>query len=145
LALILRKYCTNVSAIDLNASGTIIVKDISEATFIDVEKEVIGKRFYKSGNSVELSNGMKIEFTGEVEPAAYANNTYYVEGVGSQIKLIPETSLNVPTAFTADIDVEFDAQGFDRLPYSVAIGYPEDKDYIVINRASIDGNLWSRL
>ena len=133
-----------VSANDLNASGTIIVKDISEATFIDVEKEVLGKRFYKSGNSVELSNGMKIEFTGEVEPATYANGTYYVEGVGNQIKLIAETSLNVPTSFTADIDVEFDAQGFDRLPYSVAIGYPEDKDYIVINRASIDGNLWSR-
>ena len=133
-----------VAANDLEASGTIIVKDISEATFIDVEKEVVGKRFYKSSNGIELSNGMKIEFTGEVEPAAYANVTFYVEGVGSRINLIAETSLNVPTAFTANIDVEFDAQGFDRLPYSVAIGYPEDKDYIVINRASIDGNLWSR-
>ena len=133
-----------VAANDLQASGTIIVKDLSEATFIDVEKEVIGKRFYKSSNSVALSNGMKIEFTGEVVPAAYANGTFYVEGVGSEIKLIAETSLNVPTAFTADIDVEFDAQGFDRLPYSVAIGYPKDKDYIVINRASVDGNLWSR-
>ena len=133
-----------VAANDLEASGTIIVKDISEATFIDVEKEVLGKRFYKSSNGVELSNGMKIEFTGEVEPVSYSEGTYYVEGVGDKIKLIAEASLNVPTAFTADIDVEFDAQGFDRLPYSVAIGYPEDKDYIVINRSSNDGNLWSR-
>ena len=133
-----------VAANDLEASGTIIVKDISEATFIDVEAEVVGKRFYKSSNGVELSNGMKIEFTGEVVPETYANKTFYVEGVGSKIQLIDETRLNVPTAFTSDIDVEFDAQGFDRLPYSVAIGYPEDKDYIVINRASIDGNLWSR-
>ena len=129
---------------DLEASGTIVVKDISEATFIDVEKEVVGKRFYKSGNSVELSNGMKIEFTGEVIPATYAEGTFYVEGVGDKIKLIPETSLNVPTAFTTDIENKFDTNGFDRMPYSVAIGYPEDKDYIVINRSSIDGNLWSR-
>ena len=132
------------AANDLEASGTIIVKDISEATFIDVDKEVVGKQFYKSSNGIELSNGMKIEFTGNVVPEMYENNTFYIEGVGDKIKLIPETSLNVPTSFTKDIDVEFDAQGFDRLPYSKAIGYPKDKDYIVINRSSIDGNLWSR-
>ena len=133
-----------VAANDLEASGTIIVKDISEATFIDVEKEVIGKKFYKSSNGIELSNGMKIEFTGEVVPETYARGTFYVEGVGDKINLVSETKLNVPTSFTEDIDIQFDAQGFDRLPYSKAIGYPEDKDYIVINRASIDGNLWSR-
>tara|TARA_B110000090_G_scaffold78344_1_gene89240 strand:+ start:4696 stop:19641 length:14946 start_codon:yes stop_codon:yes gene_type:complete len=132
------------AANDLDASGTIIIKDISEATFIDVTKEVLGKRSYKSSNGVELSNGMKVQFTGSVEPEIYSNSTYYIEGVGDKIVLIPETSLNVPTTFTTDIDIAFDAQGFDRLPYSVAIGYPEDKDYIVINRASIDGNLWSR-
>ena len=133
-----------MSANDLNAAGTIIIKDISEATFIDVDSEVVGKRFYKSSNGISLSNGMKVEFTGQVEPVKYANEAFYVEGVGDKIKLIAESDLNVPTAFTEDIDVEFDAQGFDRLPYSKAIGYPEDKDYFVINRASNDGNLWSR-
>ena len=133
-----------VASNDLEASGTIIVKDISEATFIDVEKEVVGKRTYKSGNSVALSNGMKIEFTGEVIPATYAQGAFYVEGVGDKIRLIPETSLNVPSAFTSDIENQFDTAGFDRMPYSVAIGYPKDKDYVVINRASVDGNLWSR-
>ena len=133
-----------VASNDIEASGTIIVKDISEATFIDVEKEVIGKSTYKSGNSVALSNGMKIEFTGEVIPATYAQGAFYVEGVGDKIRLIPETSLNVPSAFTSDIENQFDTAGFDRMPYSVAIGYPKDKDYVVINRASVDGNLWSR-
>ena len=133
-----------VAANDLEASGVIIIKDISEATFIDVDKEIVGKKTYKSSNGIELSNGMKVEFTGTVVPEMYENNTFYIEGVGDKIKLIPETSLNVPTTFTTDIDVEFDAQGFDRLPYSKAIGYPKDKDYIVINRASVDGNLWSR-
>ena len=129
---------------DLQASGTIVVKDITEATFIDVEKEIIGKKNYKASNGVELSNGMKIYFTGEVEPAKYAEGAFYVEGVGDKIKLIAETELNVPTEFTDDVEVEFDANGFDRLPYGKAIGFPKEKDYIVINRASQDGNLWSR-
>jgi hypothetical protein len=133
-----------VAANDIEASGTIIIKDISEATFIDINKEIIGKKSYQDSNGVKLSNGMKVEFTGEVIPATYATGSFYIEGVGDSIRLISEKTLNVPTSFTSDIDVAFDAQGFDRLPYSKAIGYPENKDYFVINRASLDGNLWSR-
>ena len=133
-----------VASNDINAAGTIIVKDIEEATFIDVESEILGKRFYKTSGGFDLSNGMKIYFTGDVEPSSYAEGAYYVEGVGDSIKLISETKLNVPSAFTSDIFVEFDTDGFDRLPFSSAIGYPETKDYFVINRASKDGNLWSR-
>ena len=132
------------SSNDLQASGTIVVKDITEATFIDVEKEIIGKKNYKTSNGVELSNGMKIYFTGEVEPAKYAEGAFYIEGVGDKIKLVAETELSVPTEFTDDVEVEFDANGFDRLPYGKAIGFPKEKDYVVINRASQDGNLWSR-
>jgi len=106
-----------MAANDLQASGTIVVKDISEATFIDVEKEILGKQTYKASNGVDLSNGMKIFFTGEVEPVSYAEGAFYVEGVGDRIKLVPETNLNVPTDFTDDIDVAFDANGFDRLPF----------------------------
>ena len=36
-------------------SGTIIVKDITEATFIDIEKEIIGKKTYKASSGVDLS------------------------------------------------------------------------------------------
>ena len=133
-----------VAANDLDASGTIVVKDIEEATFIDVEKEILGKRSYKASNGVHLSNGMKVYFTGEVEPASYATGSFYVEGVGTAIKLIPETSLNIPSDFTQDIDDAFDTVGFDNLPFEQAIGYPLDKDYIVINRSATDGNLWSR-
>ena len=75
---------------------------------------------------------MKIYFTGEVEPAKYAEGAFYVEGVGDKIKLIAETELNVSIEFTDDVEVEFDANGFDRLTYGKAIGFPKDKDYIVI-------------
>ena len=133
-----------MAANDLQASGTIVVKDITEATFIDVEKEIIGKQTYKASNGVSLSNGMKVYFTGEVEPANYAEGAFYIEGVGDKIRLIPEVSLNVPTEFTQDIDIAFDENGFDRMPFGKAIGYPKEKDYIVINRSATDGNLWSR-
>ena len=129
---------------DLQASGTIVVKDLDEATFIDVESEILGKKTYKTSNGVELSNGMKVFFTGEVQPASYSEGAFYVEGVGDKIKLIAETSLNVPTEFTDDVDIAFDANGFDRLPFGKAIGFPTEKDYLVINRASQDGNLWTR-
>ena len=135
-----------VSATDINAAGTIIVKDIEEATFIDVTTEILGKSYYKTSNGFNLSNGMKVFFTGNVEPLQYSEGMYYVEGVGNSIELIPEINLNVPSAFSSDIVLEFDNlnEGFDRLPYSSAIGYPLTKDYFVINRASKDGNLWSR-
>jgi hypothetical protein len=129
---------------DLQASGTIVVKDIQDATFLDVEAEIVGKKNYKASSGVDLSNGMKIYFTGEVEPAKYANGSFYVEGVGDAIKLVAETDLSVPTEFTDDVEVEFDTNGFDRLPYGKAIGFPKEKDYIVINRSAQDGNLWSR-
>jgi len=129
---------------DLQASGTIVVKDITEATFIDVEKEILGKKTYKASNGVNLSNGMKVYFTGQVQPTTYAEGAFYIEGVGDKIRLIPEVDLNVPTEFTDDIDIAFDANGFDRMPFGKAIGYPKEKDYIVINRSATDGNLWSR-
>ena len=33
-------------------------------------------------NGYALSNGMKVEFFGNVTPASYAEGKYYVEGVG---------------------------------------------------------------
>ena len=133
-----------MAANDLQASGTIVVKDVEQATFIDVEKEIIGKKSYKTSTGTFLSNGMKVKFQGEVVPESYAVGSFYVEGVGDAIKLIPEKKLNVPTDYTDDFFVEFDNEGFDNLPFSQAFGYPTEKDYIVVNRSSIDGNLWSR-
>ena len=129
---------------DIEAAGLIKVANIEEASAIDVEAEVLGKLEYTSSTGFSLSNGMKIEFGGEVTPSKYAEGAWYVEGVGDKITLTSEKDLEVPTEFTEDFEVEFDAAGFDRLPFSEAIGFPRNKDYIVINRASIDGNLWSR-
>ena len=133
-----------VSDGDINAGGLIRVYDIDEATSIDVEQEIIGKKFYKTSGNFDLTNGMKIYFTGDVTPERYATGQWYVEGVGESIQLIAEDELNVASAFTDDFDVNFDSEGFDRLPYSQAIGYPAEKDYLTIDRTSKDGNLWSK-
>ena len=131
---------------DINVAGLIKVANIEEATFLDVETEVLGKQDYTTAQGFSFSNGMKIRFIGDVIPASYAEGSFYVEGVGDKIELIPESDLTVSSEFTQDVSVEFDAldEGFDRLPFDEASGYPVVKDYIVINRASKDGNLWSR-
>ena len=129
---------------DEDASGVINVYNIEEATKIDVDSEVIGKKTYKTGNGFELSNGMKVYFIGAVTPSSYSEGEYYVEGVGTAIKLVKEDSLDVPTTFTSNITNPFDGGAFDRLPFGQSIGYPLTRDYIAINRSAIDGNLWSR-
>lgn len=108
-----------------------------QGTFLVKERDSI--------RATELSNGMKIKFVGEVIPAIYSNAEWYVEGVGDKIKLVSDIDVEVSFPVGIDLNVPFDAEdGFDRLPFGSAIGFPRDKDYIVINRSSDDGNFWSR-
>ena len=130
---------------NVNLGGLIKVANIEESSFIDVDAEILGKKSYTTRAGWNLTNGMKVRFVGEVLPAKYSNTEWYVEGVGDKIKLISDVDVEVAFPVGVDLEVPFDtADGFDRLPFSSAIGYPRDKDYIVINRASTDGNFWSR-
>ena len=129
---------------DINNSGLIQIKDIEENTEINIEKEILGKRKYKTESGVELSNGMKVSFAGFVTPEKYAKSEWYIEGVGSSIKLIAESDLEIPAGFSENKDIPFDVNAFDRLPFDNATGYASSKDYIVINRSSADRNSWSR-
>ena len=138
------EYIYYVSDTDINAGGLIRVYDAEEAAFIDVENEILGKTSYTTGDGFELSNGMKIYFQGTTRPDTFQTGFYYVEGVGDAIQLIPESDLTLAGAFVDNESIEFDSEGFDTIPYSTAIGYPREKDYLTINRTSIDGNLWSK-
>ena len=95
-------------------------------------------------NGYELSNGMKLEFFGDVSPSKYGEGTWYVEGVGDSIKLIAESDLSVSAGYLSDIKTQFDGQAFDALPFDDALSYTNQKDYIVINKGSKDRNQWSR-
>jgi len=133
-----------ISKEDPNLSGMIKIYDLIENTEINVEKEILGKAFYTTSQGWDLSNGMKLNFVGDVTPAKYSNGEWYVEGVGDEIILINSEDLELNSLFVSNLDVQFDNKGFDQLPYDEAIGYAKNKDYIVINRSSNDGNLWSK-
>ena len=137
-----RLYYISKNAVD--TSGQIRIYDIEENAFLNVGEELLGKKTYLSANGVELSNGMKIRFQGDVEPVKYATNDWYVEGVGDKIKLIRDQDLIIPAAYSDAKRIPFDSDNFDTLPFSDASAYATEKDYIVVNRASPDRNAWSR-
>jgi len=93
-------------------------------TTINVDKDIVGAKNYKSPNGVTFSNGLKIQFDSSASPSNYVGNTYYVEGVGTAIKLIDVTKFQIPESYAAN-----------------GIATP---DYITINRAGQDLNSWTR-
>jgi hypothetical protein len=133
-----------VSKNDVNTSGFFKIYDLDDNTEIDVEKEILGKKTYKIDSATELSNGMKVHFIGNVTPIKYDTGSWYVEGVGTAIRLVEEASLANPGEYTFNEDVEFDSLNFDTQGFDVNSNYPAIKDYITINRSSRDLNPWSR-
>ena len=129
---------------DINLGGVIQIYEKADDTTINVEAEIIGKASYTLTNGTPLSNGMKLAFKGQVFPAEYATGQYYVEGVGTNIKLIRADLLEIISPFTTSQDVEFDSSPFDQEPFDTATGYAGKLDYILINRSSKDNNPWSR-
>ena len=133
-----------ISKNNIDTSGLIKIYDIAENSAINVTDEIIGKKNYTSANGVKLSNGMKLTFQGEVTPTKYDDSQWYVEGVGSQIKLINSKDLIIPAAYTESKLIPFDTDKFDELPFADAKAYATNKDYITVNRGSNDRNAWSR-
>ena len=103
--------------------GQINLVAIDNATF-DVENDIVGKKTYKSPNGVTFTNGLKVTFDASVTPTKYVNNSYYVDGVGTAIRLLPVTDFLTPEAY-ADSGIS-------------------TPDYITINRGSKDLNPWTR-
>ena len=132
------------SSKDIESFGLIKIYEISENSAIDVENEVIGKKSYTLPDGTALSNGMKVNFRGTVTPTTYADDEYYVEGVGEGIKLIKVQDLEVVSSYTQKTQVPFDTVNFDTVGFGTATSYAVTKDYVVINKASSDRNPWSR-
>lgn len=133
-----------VSENDLNIGGVFHILSIEENTFLDLEKDILGKKDYTTVDGVKLSNGMKLNFEGRVSPEFYGTGNYYVEGVGSAIKLIPDNELEVISSYTNTEDLLFDDVAFDLDPFSSSFVLANQKDYIVINKGALDRNPWSR-
>ena len=100
---------------------------------LDVENDIVGKKYYTSPNGVEFTSGLKIAFGDDVTPDLYQNREFYVECVGDTthgIQLIPVDELVTPEAFNEEIVNNYPGEIFP--------------DYITISRASKDRNGWSR-
>jgi len=106
--------------------------------------DIIGSRYYTSPNGVTFSNGLKVQFQGPTVPASYSGNTYYVEGVGSSIQLLPVENFITPETYTRSTTVPYDSTPYDATPFDESLNAPLDTDYLTINRASRDQNAWSR-
>jgi hypothetical protein len=133
-----------VSESDANTGGVFEVKDIDENAFLDLNADILGKKTYTLSNGISLTNGMKVSFVGQVVPAEYTNSKWYVEGVGTAIKLVSEQDLEIISSYSQERALLFDDEPFDLSPFSTLTSFPRDKDYILINRASADRNQWSR-
>ena len=136
-------YLYYVNENDVEASGLIVIKDIRDNTELDVNN-ILDKKTYTMQNGYDLSNGMKVKFYGKITPEKYAQGNWYVEGVGQNIKLISEEDVVITADYLLDNATEFDKSGFSTLPFDNATSYASEKDYICINKASLDKNQWSR-
>ena len=133
-----------ISKNNIDTSGLFKIYDIEENSFIDVEEEVIGKRYYTSSNGIEFTNGLKIFFRGFTSSETYAEGEFYVEGVGHAIQLIPKEDLIITQKYSNDVNQPYDEQAFDEQPFGTASNYPTQKDYLTVGRSSRDKNAWTR-
>jgi len=124
--------------------GVIKLVEENESYLIDVEADILGKTVYTSPNGVVFTNGLKVKFDSSVTPASYANKEFYVEGVGNKISLSDSDLLLTPESYVTNELEPFDSNYFDSSGYEGGFNAPIIKDYITINRSSIDGNPWSR-
>jgi hypothetical protein len=126
-----------------NFFGTINVVDPESAATLNIN-DILGKPQYTSPNGVVFTNGLKVIFRGAVTAPGYTDNTFYVEGVGTAIRLVAESDLVVPERYAKSISAPWDSNGWDTTGMDGTLNAPIQEDYITINRASVDNNAWSR-
>jgi len=127
-----------------NRVGVIKLIENNEINPIDVETDILGKPTYTAKNGVVFTNGLKVEFNGDVIPRSYLQGQYYVEGVGTAIELIPVETLATPEPFTTIQNNPYDILAYDEGPFDAGLNIPTVPDYITIARNAINKNAWSR-
>ena len=117
--------------------------------YIDIESEILGKTNYVSPNGITFTNGLKISFDTSVVPASYRNKEYYIEGVGTSIKLISVDDLvvNAPvsknnyrpqTTFTVYANARLN-QAADQLTISTN-NFPDDSIVLTGNFPNVNND-----
>jgi hypothetical protein len=128
---------------DPDMFGQIQLIDPVDQSVLYVE-DILDKKNYVSPNGVVFTNGLKVTFRGQVVPESYADQTYYVEGVGTAIQLLPIGNFVTPEPYTQSATVPYDTTPYDIGNYDEILNEPFIPDYLTINRASPDLSAWSR-
>jgi len=111
---------------------------------LDINTQVLGQKNFTSTNGVVFTNGLKVQFNGDVVPSSYLTGQYYVQGVGTAIELLPVSDFIVSEPFTGDVLTPWDSTNWDIGNFSDTLYIPTYPDYITIARNSINRNPWSR-
>lgn len=120
---------------------------------LDIENDIVGQAHAEvevllpdgTTQLVELSNGMMLSFGGQEIDEYYHNREFYVEGVGTAIKLVLFDLLIVSETFLGPYPDGFDSNNYDTLPYDNDRELPNlEPEYVTISRASDDLNPWTR-
>ena len=111
---------------------------------VDVVADILGQTAYTSHEGVVFTNGLKIRFDSNVQPSTYAAGEYYVELVGTGIRLVDVKTLITPELYLVTL-APYSVPLYDQGGYEQSIGIPVTPDYFVINRSSLDRNAWSRV
>jgi hypothetical protein len=126
----------------VNGPDNVVIDNIGTQV-LNIETNILTTSSY-TYNGINLLNGMKVRFLGNISPESYREQDFFVEGVGSKIKLIPYTDLDSSEDITTLYIEHFDATPFDEYPFDGYKNLPENIEYVTINRASKDLNSWSR-
>jgi hypothetical protein len=129
--------------LDPEMFGVIQLIDQKDNATLNVD-DIIGQKNYTSPNGIVFTNGLKVTLLGSVTPTSYQDNTYYVEGVGSSIQLLPVTNFVTPETYTQSLTIPYDSTPYDVGNYAATLNAPVIPDYLTINRSSPDLNPWSR-
>jgi hypothetical protein len=129
--------------VNANKLGVIRLIDNPDSAPINV-LEILTKKAYTSPNNVKFTNGLKVQFAGNIVPESYKEGQYYVEGVGEKIELLDTKLFDIPEIFGESTVRPFDASSFDTFNFNETLFSPVYQDYITIKRNSFDRNGWSR-
>ena len=120
-----------------------LVEEVDSST-INVVTDILGKTNYTSPNGVVFTNNLKVQFLNPVVPASYANQEYYVAGVGTAIQLLPVSNYVTPETYTQSATIPFDSTPFDVGNFDSSLNQPLIPDYLTIALDAPDLNAWSR-
>jgi hypothetical protein len=128
---------------DSSSFGVIKLVETNADNQIDIS-DILGKKNYTSPNGVKFTNGLKVYFPSSVTPASYSTGSYYVDGVGTSIVLLPTNVYLASELPNSGLYIPWDITAWDIDVWDIQLYVPIEPQYITVSRNSRDLNAWTR-